>query len=106
MRSVLVAVLIVGCGPSELPPSSDPDDCQMCTDPDAFECMGCLGDPSSPEPNVGPDATVDQIPITESSLSFGIIGDTRPASVNDTAGYPTAIITQIFQDLQATSPRP
>jgi hypothetical protein len=46
------------------------------------------------------------IAISESSLSFAIVGDTRPASPNDTPAYPTAIITQIFQDIQAESPRP
>ena len=30
----------------------------------------------------------------------------RPASPNDIAGYPTAIITRIFQDLENESPRP
>jgi hypothetical protein len=34
------------------------------------------------------------------------IGDTRPANVDDTSGYPTAIVTKIFQDVQALNPRP
>jgi hypothetical protein len=41
-----------------------------------------------------------------SSLSFAITGDTRPPNEDDTEGYPTAIITKIFQDMQAASPRP
>jgi hypothetical protein len=41
-----------------------------------------------------------------SRLYFGVVGDTRPPSEDDTAGYPTAVITKIFQDIQALSPRP
>jgi hypothetical protein len=36
---------------------------------------------------------------TLSTLYFGVVGDTRPANYDDVAGYPTAIITQIFADL-------
>src|SRR5262249_1460935 len=31
-------------------------------------------------------------------LHFAVVGDTRPPNKDDTAGYPTAIITQIFED--------
>jgi hypothetical protein len=41
-----------------------------------------------------------------SRLVFGVIGDTRPATEDDTAGYPTAIINALFDDVQALSPRP
>jgi len=41
-----------------------------------------------------------------SRLVFGIVGDTRPVNSDDPGNYPTAIITKIFQDLQAESPRP
>jgi hypothetical protein len=34
------------------------------------------------------------------------VGDTRPPTEDDTAGYPTAIITQIYQDIENASPRP
>jgi hypothetical protein len=43
---------------------------------------------------------------TIASLSFAIVGDTRPPTDDDTAGYPTAVITQIWQDIQNASPRP
>ncbi len=36
---------------------------------------------------------------TESNLFFAIVGDTRPATEDDTAHYPTAIISKIFSDL-------
>jgi hypothetical protein len=35
-----------------------------------------------------------------------VVGDTRPPNEDDPSGYPTSIITTIFQDLQAQSPRP
>jgi hypothetical protein len=41
-----------------------------------------------------------------SRLVFGAIGDTRPPNEDDPSGYPTAVITKIFQDLQNQSPRP
>lgn len=40
------------------------------------------------------------------TLSFAIVGDTRPPNEDDIAGYPTAIITKIWQDVEAHSPRP
>ena len=43
--------------------------------------------------NIGPNGG------TESHLYFAIVGDTRPATEDDTAHYPTAIISKIFSDL-------
>jgi hypothetical protein len=40
------------------------------------------------------------------TLSFVIVGDTRPPNADDTAGYPTAVITKIWKDVEALSPRP
>ena len=39
-----------------------------------------------------------------SQLTFAVVGDTRPPNEDDISGYPTAIITKIFQDVQAQSP--
>jgi hypothetical protein len=41
-----------------------------------------------------------------SRLLFAIVGDTRPASINDTAGYPSAIIGKIYADIQGLGARP
>lgn len=41
-----------------------------------------------------------------SDLRFAIVGDTRPPNIDDTSGYPTAIITKIWQDIEAESPHP
>jgi hypothetical protein len=39
-------------------------------------------------------------------LHFAVVGDTRPPNEDDTAGYPQAVITKIWQDVEAFSPRP
>jgi|GEM_PF-1100664 len=41
-----------------------------------------------------------------SRLLFAVVGDTRPATLDDTAGYPTAIITKIFSTIDAMPSRP
>jgi hypothetical protein len=41
-----------------------------------------------------------------SRLFFAVAGDTRPANVDDTSGYPSAIIGKIYSDIQALNPRP
>jgi hypothetical protein len=43
---------------------------------------------------------------TADSLSFAIVGDTRPVNYNATTSYPTAVITKIWQDVEAVNPRP
>lgn len=44
--------------------------------------------------------------VNASALTFAVVGDVRPAIPEDTSGYPTAIITKIFQDIAAESPSP
>jgi hypothetical protein len=39
-------------------------------------------------------------------FSFSVVGDTRPPIPNDTLGYPTDIITKIWEDIAAASPKP
>jgi hypothetical protein len=56
---------------------------------------------ASPSSTPGVSATGGSLDV----LDFGITGDTRPAVRDDTAGYPSGIITKIFQDLDAESPR-
>ncbi len=108
MRSILsfsMLLFVIACsGPNTSPPGSV--DCRACTDPDSPACTPCLGDPSTPAPEGQRPLAANQLTLSESQLSFAIIGDTRPAVVNDTAGYPTAVISTIFQDLEATTPRP
>jgi len=39
-------------------------------------------------------------------LYFAVVGDTRPGTLDGTSSYPTAIITKIYQEMQALNPRP
>ena len=41
-----------------------------------------------------------------SRLLFAVVGDTRPASTDDTQGYPTAVATQIYKDMAGMNPPP
>ncbi len=41
-----------------------------------------------------------------STLNFAVTGDSRPPTSNDIQGYPTAVVTKIFQQIEALSPRP
>ena len=43
---------------------------------------------------------------TLSRLLFAVVGDTRPATIDDTAGYPVDVITTIYADIRALEPRP
>ena len=44
---------------------------------------------------VGPDGG------TVSRLYFAVVGDTRPAVIDDTGHYPSAVINHIFQEINA-----
>ncbi len=41
-----------------------------------------------------------------SRLYFAVVGDTRPVARDDTEGYPSAVISQIFAGIDALQPRP
>jgi hypothetical protein len=67
-------------------------------------CSTVVGKPYDGGTSV--QAQIDNDGGTASRLYFAIIGDTRPASNDDTAGYPTPIITKIFTDIGTMSPSP
>jgi len=77
---------------------------------------GCVPPPQVCRPDAGPPPTLlDGGTITssigtdggtESLLYFGIVGDTRPATPDDTKHYPTTVITRIFDDLGGVKPSP
>ncbi len=76
----------------------------------------CGGAPDAGSPDSGPvtpDVATTDTSSTQSitaaggtlaSLDFAIVGDTRPPNKDDIGGYPTAIITQIFKDVQSENP--
>ncbi len=67
----------------------------------------CDGSGGTPFDGGGPvTGTVGANGGTLSRLLFGIVGDTRPPTFDDTAGYPTAIIDKIYTSMQALGARP
>ena len=60
----------------------------------------------TPTPVATPPDSVTASGGTVSRLNFAVVGDTRPAIPDDTAQYPTAIITKIWQDIEDETPRP
>ncbi len=76
-----------------------PQSCGVAADGGTPSDGGTGTDAGSPT-GVGPNGG------TVTSLYFAVVGDTRPASIDDTANYPTAIIDTIFQDLDAMTPKP
>lgn len=68
--------------------------------------VGCGTPGQTYMPGPAPTGTVGTTGGAVSRLYFAVVGDTRPPNQDETSAYPTAIITQIFQDLQALSPQP
>jgi calcineurin-like phosphoesterase family protein len=73
--------------------------------------LGCGGGGGTGVPEDAPSGS-DGKPAADASTNLGptfrfaIVGDTRPANEDDTAHYPTPIITKIFADIEAASPHP
>jgi hypothetical protein len=94
---------LAACGSSH---SSDtPDDAGVEPDTstaaqDSGAADAALADGALPDGSVGPGGG------TLSQLYFAVAGDSRPPSADDISGYPTAIVTKIFQDIEALSPPP
>lgn len=122
-----------GAPPNTCPGLADPmtaAGCTSCTPPGGSKscqvngCYGgwwcntvnnkCQAPPQScGSPDAGPlDAggpvtgTIGNNGGTESKLYFAIVGDTRPAVIDDTAGYPSTTISKIYSDINAMSPKP
>jgi hypothetical protein len=68
--------------------------------------IGCGTPGNTYDGGAPPTGTVGSDGGTVSRLYFGVVGDTRPPNQDDTSGYPTAVITKIFDDVEALSPRP
>ncbi len=76
-------------------------------DVDAGPDANAVGPPPPPSPDAGPVVgTVTGAGGSVSRLLFAVVGDTRPAMINDTAGYPSSVITGIYNDLAALNPEP
>src|SRR4029079_818751 len=84
------------------------DTCKCQAPPAPGTCGGDTSSSSSSGGGVdaGPPSTIGAMGGTLDTLSFAVVGDTRPATIDDTNGYPTAVIQKIWQDVEAHSPRP
>jgi hypothetical protein len=69
-------------------------------------CSGPTSGGPPPPSYPGFTSTIDANGGAESLLYFGVVGDSRPATEDDTAHYPTAVVSKIFQDLGALTPPP
>lgn len=68
--------------------------------PGSVAC-GERGEPGSRKPpTIAPTLSV------AGPLVFACVGDTRPPDEDDTAAYPSSVISQIFASIEASQPRP
>jgi hypothetical protein len=68
--------------------------------------IGCGSPGSTYSGGAAPGGSVGASGGSVSRLYFAVVGDTRPASEDDTGGYPTGVITQIYGAMAALSPSP
>ncbi|HEY4219865.1 MAG TPA: metallophosphoesterase [Myxococcota bacterium] len=100
--------------------------CSSCGSSGDCQANGCFGgwycDTSNNKCHPAPDdcggaieAVPDAGPITGtvtagggtvSRVFFAVVGDTRPADINQTASYPSDVIGQIYSDMDALDPKP
>jgi hypothetical protein len=76
----------------------------------AVGAAGCTG-ASSPVLGVAPsgDGAAEAAALDGgmvAALRFAVVGDSRPAMVDDTGGYPSDVVSRIYADVQALRPRP
>jgi hypothetical protein len=80
--------------------STKGDQASACVDPTST-CDQAVPDSGGPKSDGGFTSSITGTGGTESSLYFAVVGDTRPATEDDTQNYPTSIITKIFSDITA-----
>ena len=92
MRCIALLTFFVACSSPHGTSQPGAPDGGSTTHSDAAQ----VGSNGSAGSNSGSD-TVDE-------LRFAVVGDTRPPNIDDVSGYPTAIITKIWQDVEAETP--
>jgi len=80
--------------------------CQSPPNPSSCTTVSTTATSSATSGAGGNNGTVGANGGTLDTLNFAIVGDTRPPMEGDIANYPTAIITKIWQDIEAQNPRP
>jgi len=83
------------------------DTCKCQKPPDPAACgghdSGPSADPGASNPDSGSGGPVQGTKL--SNLKFAVVGDTRPPNIDDTYGYPTAVITKIWKEIAAVHPQ-
>ncbi|HEY8079863.1 MAG TPA: hypothetical protein VIF62_37285, partial [Labilithrix sp.] len=102
-----------GDGPLPTPPDGTSSSGSTGTDPGSSGASGSGSSGASGSSGGTCAAVTDPltgtVTATGGSLSrlvFAVVGDTRPANEDDSGGYPSAIISKIYQDIEAQSPHP
>src|SRR5579871_4448752 len=99
----LLLALLPACDPGQLSTGTDPgatsDPERKHHTPDMAMHGGASPDMAQPAPP--PTGTVGPSGGSVSLLHFGLTGDTRPPSCEDTAGYPTDVIDNIADRFQS-----
>src|SRR5579884_1539784 len=62
--------------------------------------------PAPASPGLAPVAPVTAAGGKLPALLFAVVGDTRPATEDDTSAYPAGVIATLFADVEALRPRP
>jgi hypothetical protein len=70
-----------------------------------FVAAGCTPTGSLPAMPPPPATCMPTGADSAGTFRFAVFGDVRPANPDDTANYPTAIITSLFQQIAAQSPQ-
>jgi hypothetical protein len=97
---------LAACGSSHFSPAPEEDGGAADAGTAADTGSGSHDSGSAPGEGGLPDGSVGANGGTISQLYFAVTGDSRPPSTDDVLGYPTAIITKIYQDIEALSPPP
>jgi hypothetical protein len=71
----------------------------------AFLASIACGEASAPSGGRPPRNDAPALSVA-TPLVFACVGDTRPPDEDDTAAYPSSVITQIFASIEASQPRP
>jgi hypothetical protein len=66
----------------------------------------CGNTPAAGDASIGDSREGDATTTLGPNFRFAVVGDTRPNNEDDLPGYPTAVITKIWADVQAVVPHP
>ena len=112
LSGLAAALLLAGCGGNVQLAGPDGKSATSATSASSSASGGGggggapAGASSASSSSGGPIGSVGDSGGTIPTLSFAIVGGARPPNQDNSAAYPTAILTKIWQDVEAYSPRP